>query len=546
MVLLLVGVVSACAITPGDEVVVVFNSRLPESKELALYYAAKRQVPTNQIFGFDLPKGEEMTRAEFREQLQQPLARMLESNKLWHIAARTIRATNNQPAHVEWNVSTSKIRYAVLCYGVPLRVQSDPGLKEEGMDKLRPEMRRNEAAVDSELALLPLIDQHLPLSGPLRNPVYATTNSAFLHPTNGVLLVARLDGPTPAIARGLIDKALLAEAEGLWGRAYVDVRNTTEPGYKQGDEWIRNAGEICKHLGFETVVDENPGTFPTGFPMSQIALYFGWYTEHVSGPFTRPEVEFMPGAVAYHLHSFSANTLRSTNQYWVGPLLAKGVTATMGCVAEPYLAGTPEVAVFAARLIYNGFTFGESACASQPVLSWQITVVGDPLYHPFGRNPESLHDELYARHDKHVEWSFLRLLNLNLISGKPVTECVALLENLGLTKESAVLTEKLGDLYGMQGKPASAIHAWEEALKLNHTPQQSLRLRLELGEKLAGADRSEDALNDYEQLLREIPDYPDKLSVYRKMLPLAQKLNKKTEADRYQAEIQKLTLQTKS
>ena len=53
--------------------------------------------------------------------------------------------------------------------------------------------------------------------------------------------------------------------------------------------------------------------------------------------FTLPKVEFMPGAFAYHLHSFSATTLRSASQGWCGPLLAKGATCTMGCVYEPYL-----------------------------------------------------------------------------------------------------------------------------------------------------------------------------------------------------------------
>ena len=360
----------------------------------------------------------------------------------------------------------------MLCYGVPLRIAHDPNFKEEGLDKLRPEMRRDEAAVDSELTLLPLIEEKLPLAGPLRNAVYTTTNAAMLHPTNGVLLVTRLDGPTPAIARGLVDKALQAEADGLWGRAYFDLRNITEPGYKMGDDWIRGAADICRRMGFETVVDENPATFPAGFPMSQIAIYIGWYDGNVSGPFLQPTVEFMPGAFAYHLHSYSAATLRSASQNWAGPLLAKGATITMGCVAEPFLSGTPEVAVFTARLIFNGFTFGEAACASQPVLSWQTTVVGDPLYRPFGKDPDKLHQELHARGSKLIEWSWLRLANLNLAIGKPMAEVVALLEQIETTKHSAVLTEKLADLYAAQGKPSSAVQTYALALGLDPSPQQ--------------------------------------------------------------------------
>ena len=38
----------------GDEVVVIYNSRVPESKQVAEHYAALRQVPANQIFGFAL------------------------------------------------------------------------------------------------------------------------------------------------------------------------------------------------------------------------------------------------------------------------------------------------------------------------------------------------------------------------------------------------------------------------------------------------------------------------------------------------------------
>lgn len=523
------------AANPGDEVVVVYNTRVPESKAIAEYYSLKRQVPTNQIFGFDLPTGEDMTRGEFQSSLQWPLAKAIKVNKLWHFETKVTPATNNEPAKVIWIIDQSKIRYAALCYGVPVRISPDPTYHEEGEEKLRPEMRRNEAAVDSELALLPLINEKVPLNGPVRNSFYGTTNEAFLHPTYGILLVTRLDGPTAEIARGLVDKALQGETDGLWGRTYFDLRNTTDPTYKMGDDWIRNASEISRHLGFETIVDENPGTFPASFPMSQIAIYIGWYDANVSGPFTRPTVEFMPGAFAYHLHSFSAHPFRSTTQAWVGPLLAKGATITLGCVDEPYLSGTPDMTIFTARLVYNGLSFGEAAYACQSTLSWQTTAVGDPLYRPFGKNPEVLKDELLHRNSKLLDWYYLRLLDANLAAGKPIAEGVTVLEQFDNTKTSAVLTEKLGDLYAAQGKPSSAAHAYEEALKLDPTPQQRVRLLLALGEKLSSLDQTADAYAAYQKLLQETPDYPDKSAIYKCLVPLAQKLDKKDEADTYQA-----------
>ena len=509
----------------GDEVVVIYNNRMPGSKLVADHYAQMRQVPEAQVYGFDLPITEEMTRAEFADALQFPLASRLVVDKLWRFGSVTNAATNGQPMRVENRVVESRIRYAVLCYGVPLKIASDPNLREPGRENVRPELLRNEAAVDSELAWLPLVKMNIPLSGPLPNWVYGTTNLALLHPTNGILLVARLDGPSVEIARGLVDKALAAERDGLWGRAYFDARGLDKTNsYYVGDEWILGAAELCRELGFETTVDRNPATFPADFPMSQIAIYCGWYDENVSGPFALPKVEFMPGAFAYHLHSSSAATLRSTNQFWAGPLLAKGATCTMGCVYEPYLSCTPNVAAFLARLIAGGFTFGEAAWAAQPALSWQITVVGDPLYRPFAKEPSVLHAEFARTHNPLIEWSYLRVVNLRLVHGAPIAQLAAFLETIPATANSAVLTEKLADLFETQGKPSPAIETYQRALTRNPSPEQRIRIRLTLGEKLPAQGREADAIENYKRLLQEAPDYPGRPSVEARLAALEQKL----------------------
>jgi uncharacterized protein (TIGR03790 family) len=505
----------------GEEVVVIYNSALPESEALANYYARKREIPPGQIIGFKLPTSETISRADFRDDLQRPLAKKLESSKLWRIGSGEVPGTNGKPVRVARKVVETKIRYAVLCYGVPLKILRDPDLREAAEETMRPELRRNEAAVDAELACLPLHYIGYTITGPLANAFLSVTNAALLNPTNGLLMVARLDAPTPALARGLVDKAMQAEQDGLWGRAYFDLRNISDPGYKPGDDWIRGAAQVAKQLGFETTVDEKSDVWPASFPMSHIAIYAGWYRENVAGPFTLPEVEFMPGTFAYHLHSFSAASLRTPDHNWVGPLLAKGATCTMGCVDEPYLGGTPEVGIFTGRWLYFGFTFGEAAYASQPLLSWQTTVVGDPLYRPFGRNPIEQHNELAERKNKLVEWSTLRIVNLSRVRGMSLSQLTAILEDTPTTKESAVLTEKLADLYSELGKPSSAIAAYERALTLNPSPQQRIRLRLTLGEKLIAAKRDDEARTNYQKVLQESPDYPDAVGIEQKLAGLA-------------------------
>src|SRR5690348_18162450 len=83
----------------GDEVVVIYNTRVPESKGVADYYAQRRHVPTSQILGFALSTKEDISRSEFEETLQRPLAKALEQKKLWHIGSHIVPASTNHPGH---------------------------------------------------------------------------------------------------------------------------------------------------------------------------------------------------------------------------------------------------------------------------------------------------------------------------------------------------------------------------------------------------------------------------------------------------------------
>ena len=505
----------------GDEVVVVYNSNLPASKKVAEHYAAARAVPAGQVFGFALPTNEVMSRVEFTALLQNPLAEKLATTGLWKFGLVTLPATTNRPAHSAERVIVSKIRYAVLCYGVPLKVAESSAVEAIAEKITRSELRSNAAAVDSELAWLPLLKTKPPLAGFLPNELYGCTNRLLLTPQNGILLVARLDGPTPEIAAGLVDKALAAERDGLWGRAYVDARGLhTNDTYYLGDAWMLHGADSCRQFGFETELDTNAATLPADYVMSHIAIYAGWYASDVCGPFKQPKVEFMPGAFAYHLYSYSAQSLRTASNFWCGPLLAQGATCTMGCVYEPYLQFTPNIALFL-DAFFSGYTFGEAAWVAQNTLSWQNTVIGDPLYQPFQQTPAALHAHLKQTKNPLLEWSLDRLACVNLARGVREAEIVRFLEHFPESSQSAVLTEKLAGLYAALGKPNSALDAWQQALRLQPSPQQRLRLRLHLADALVAQGRRTEASEDLRQLLLEAPDYPGKPAIEEKLKTLA-------------------------
>ncbi|CUV01580.1 hypothetical protein MGWOODY_Clf1014 [hydrothermal vent metagenome] len=281
------------------------------------------------------------------------------------------------------------------------------------------------------------------------------------------------------MAKLLVERAIAAEKDGLWGRAYVDLRGISSGQLKAGDERLRKVAEITRRSGFTTVVDEKPETLPVGYPASHIAFYAGWYGINVEGVFAESTVEFMPGAIAYHLHSYNGSMIRDAHARWIGPFIHKGATATFGSVFEPYLQLTPDQPVFFSRLIQNGFTFGEAGYAATRALSWQTVFVGDPLYRPFGRAPEELRADLARRNSPMLEWFHLLAVNQGLAAGAPAKAAIAHLQQLPKTSGSAVLQEKLAELLTASGQSEAALGAYSAALKLSTSPKQKQRLVVE-------------------------------------------------------------------
>src|SRR5690606_38636927 len=147
VILAMVGIPVSAQDSRGDTVVVVYNSAMPESKAVADHYAAQRNVPASQVFGFDLPREEQISRSIFEEKLQRPLWRKItEAGLITYKSGGELTRGRNEPKFAD-----AKIRYLVLCYGVPVKIARDSSIREPGVDKLPAELQvRNEAAVDSE------------------------------------------------------------------------------------------------------------------------------------------------------------------------------------------------------------------------------------------------------------------------------------------------------------------------------------------------------------------------------------------------------------
>jgi len=370
--LALTGAVASRAEETAGRVVVLANRDDPDSLRIALHYAAVRGVPTANIIRLPMSRHETIEWREFVDTLWQPLQDELVRRK-W-IDAIPMKSTD-AVGRRKYAMFGHRIAYLVVCRGVPLRIEHDPSLAAPALPFTQnPQFRTNCGAVDSELSLL--AQTACPINAFVPNVLFRNDRPTD-YELAGVVRVSRLDGPTVAEANQLVDRAVEAERTGLLGRAYVDIGGNNP----EGDRWMEAAAKKLAELGFDTDVDRTPETMPATARFDAPVLYFGWYTGALNGPFALPGFRFPPGAVALHIHSYSAATLRSASANWCGPLLARGVTATVGNVFEPFLLFThrPDLLL---RALARGDTFGEAVYFALPALSWQCVAIGDPLYRP--------------------------------------------------------------------------------------------------------------------------------------------------------------------
>ena len=378
IVLALAGV--AGALEP-NEILVLVNGQIPESMQVGRYYCQQRKVPQDNIVSIALGAGPVDTIS--REDYDRLVAGTI----------REVIASWDEPA---------SIRCIVTTWGVPFRVGDRPAAPgtEQRIQRLKAELEdakkaeakdqaalrqweaeldrltggQTQASLDSELAVLLFGDYEL----------YRWIPNTFKDNQPDapyrVLMVSRLDGPSPEIARGLVDKALAAEKKGLQGTFYIDARGLTGPSeYARYDQSLRDlAGWATSHTSLPVKLDDAPALFAPG-TCPNAALYCGWYSlgKYVDA-FT-----FVEGAVAIHIASFEAVTLRDPNSTeWCPAMLRHGVAATVGAVSEPYLTAFPLPLDFFKEL-FEGRCLAEAYYRTNPFNSWQMVLIGDPLYRPF-------------------------------------------------------------------------------------------------------------------------------------------------------------------
>jgi uncharacterized protein (TIGR03790 family) len=378
-----------------NEILVVGNSDNAASVRLARYYCERRGIPPNHVIPLSLgtPLRANISRADYDNRVAGPIRRIFSTRKdLGHI--KCLVTTHGVPYRVGqrepmagYDAQLKPLRQLLEEEKLAIKEMDGKGqtdsiayrTRQLGVQQIQMDINRimgyeTGAALDSELSLVLCSVYELYRWQPnaLRNPA--------LPQTFKTLMVSRLDGPSYGIAQGLVDKALVAEKKGLTGTAYIDSRGLFgNDAYSICDQSLRDLALLIRLRTILPVQEERTAALFASGSCPQTALYCGWYSvqKYVDA------FEFAEGAVGFHVASFEAVNLHDPNSpQWCPAMLKRGITATLGPVAEPYLHTFPEPKAFFGAL-FDGHCLVEAYYLTLPFNSWQLILIGDPLYTPF-------------------------------------------------------------------------------------------------------------------------------------------------------------------
>lgn len=367
--LLLVSAASTCfGQTPSERTVVVYNSAHAHSIDVANYYITQRGIPAQNLCAIHSPSLAAVTQAQFEVDVQAPVQQCVAS------------------------VGKAHVLYIVLAYPVPYKLTAANG-RVYSVDQALADLWNEDAP--SFASPYPARAHGYYVDSQSQGRAYPAFVSFAAYRaqagTPAIYSVWRLDGSDSSIAKGLVDKALQAELNGLQGAACLDRRfgdiNAQRDTGDGAVEWeLARAAEYAGQAGFSVIEDATSpefGTAPAPLRCDNAALYTGWYSlNKYWDVFT-----WNPGAIGFHLDGSSALDPRGGTN-WSANALQRGITITSGALASPTYYGFVHAdGIF--RNLFEGANVGDAVLRNSPWLKWVVINIGDPLYRPFptGRAP---------------------------------------------------------------------------------------------------------------------------------------------------------------
>jgi uncharacterized protein (TIGR03790 family) len=324
----------------AGRVLLVANSASPDGLAIANYYQAARGIPdSNRVF-VTTTTADDISDADFRSQLQDPIAARLRTLPL--------------------------VDFIVTTRGIPLRVGA--GYAADAL------------LAGLDLDLVPIQAFTMAEFRRATSP-YFRKDEPFSHAKYGLYLTTRLDGYSLADMKSLVDGSLRARPDD--GLFFFDQQVVDRVSIN--DELETEMEQIARTLRERGFDSESEGT--TAFVAPPEAL-MGYWSSGSNDPHYTPQayhaLRFKPGSLAETNVSTSARTFDHVTggQSLIADLITQGVSGVKGYVDEPYTVAVAKPDVLFDRYT-RGYNLAESFYMASQLLKWKDVVIGDPLCRPY-------------------------------------------------------------------------------------------------------------------------------------------------------------------
>ena len=373
------------SVTP-QEVVVVYNTALAISDSVKNYYIEKRNIPSSNVIGIDLPDNTSAYGATYDSQTGQ-ISGLAINKSIWKFYETYIETPimNEMDSRTVDGVKLrDKARFIVVVRGIPQTLNATGSYSDQ---------YHYNASVDALLCLL--FQDFMDLYGTHYrtqfNAYYATDmNYTFdyrfksNHFSNGRFhlsyLVSRLDGGVypnnfetikQAIDNGCSpDKSgshlFVLDDKDSYNR-YLDLKGAnlylTSKNFRT--EFNTNSQHITTHA--ENIMGYSSHGVHAGLPQDYVINQLNF--------------SYAKGAVFNTAESFNGwtfNQREAKNQGLLADFIGMGGTGGIANVQEPYSGSIARTSIFFTAYAM-GYSLVEAAYMSIPYLGWVQTVIGDPF-----------------------------------------------------------------------------------------------------------------------------------------------------------------------
>ena len=355
VLLIVFGFVSAARALGPHEVLLLVNGTVPDSVEIARYYAELRSIPESNIVRLSVPPGSELTVEQFTE-------------LVWEPARGAARKRGIDDHILAW----------VYSAGFPYRIKTEPAMSIQGLTFTRtrvPDARVLKLGLYKTPLFAGMANPNMSGHSPMTLDSYSDWLGSDLPVPSMMLGYTGERGNTVDVVKDCLKRGVASDSTHPTGTVYYVTSTDIRSRCRQW-QYLGVVNELSVLGVAVEIVDKYPA-------MKRGVMGIMMGSESVP---RAQGMTFAPGGVADHLTSWAA-AFDNGSQDKISAWIDMGATATAGTVTEPYALAQKFQNAWFYVCYASGCTVLESYAQSIRC-PLQILLIGDPLATPWAPKAE--------------------------------------------------------------------------------------------------------------------------------------------------------------